>query len=411
MGATPLQVGMATSAFSVAQMTMCPLLVAVSSNKGRRATLSVCLAGAALSSTVLAASTTLVWLIVARFVAGIFAAGIPVAQAGVTDLVPSHQHTLALSRVSAASQTGLVVGPIVSAMVQIVLKRSLPLLGVSSSSSSLLSQQALVRCVFGASAVFALGVLAIIARGGGGTSTSTRDENGAAGDSKSDIPKARTTTDSSASLSFKIPIVTTLLTPQTLLRIIALAAGWSLTLSVAIYSLFASRFLGYGQSQLSLTYSAGAATVIATQLWMVPRLVATVGEHVACTLGLGALALGLAGSSLIRWPLPVHVGLYFLIRLGQGVTDTSTATLVARASPNKEERAHNLGMIQSTRAGARIFTPLLSGSLFMRSCRPSFPAPGALPYLVNAMLALALIPLPLVLKRRETKEKDSVVMS
>ena len=190
---------------------------------------------------------------------------------------------------------------------------------------------------------------------------------------------------------------------QPLLRTIALAAGWSLTLSVAIYSLFASRFLGYAQSQLSLTYSAGAATVIATQLWIVPRLVKTAGEHLSCSIGLWALAAGLAGASVVRSPLSLHVGLYLLVRAGQGITDTATATLVARSSRGNEERARNLGMIQSTRAGARIFTPVLSGSLFLRSCQRSVHFPGALPYLINSALALALSPLPFVLQRLDKK--------
>jgi hypothetical protein len=50
---------------------------------------------------------------------------------------------------------------------------------------------------------------------------------------------------------------------------------------VAIYSLFASRFLGYGQSQLSAVFSAGAATTIATQIFIVPRLVKSTGEHLS----------------------------------------------------------------------------------------------------------------------------------
>ena len=89
MGATPVQVGLSTSAFSVAQMVMCPLIVSLSSKPsfGRRKTLSVCLAGAALSSGVIAGSSTIPLIIFARFLAGVFAAAIPVAQAGVTDLV------------------------------------------------------------------------------------------------------------------------------------------------------------------------------------------------------------------------------------------------------------------------------------------------------------------------------------
>jgi MFS family permease len=390
MGATPVQVGLSTSAFSIAQMVMCPLIVGLSSRPsvGRRKTLSICLAGAALSSCVIASSSTIPLIIFARFLAGIFAASIPVAQAGVTDLVPPHQATLALSRVSAASQTGLVIGPIASAVVQGLLFR----LGVP--------VKYLVRGVFVASAAFALFVLTLRGDVSDAPSASRGEERTLevvevppmAANSTSNLPHA---TDKSKHAKYAQPI----------LRIIALAAGWSLTLSVAIYSLFASRFLGYGQSQLSAVFSAGAATTIATQIFIVPRLVKSTGEHLSATLGLLLLTMGLVGTSLIR-VLPFHTMLYMLIRVGQGIADTSTATLVARTSNGKEERARNLGMIQSTRAGARIFTPLVSGSLFSRSCLQPFPTPGSLPYLLNAGLALALTPLPLVLRRMEKKSKQ-----
>jgi MFS family permease len=393
MGATPVQVGLSTSAFSIAQMVMCPLIVGLSSRPsvGRRKTLSICLAGAALSSCVIASSSTISLIIFARFLAGIFAASIPVAQAGVTDLVPPHQAMLALSRVSAASQTGLVIGPIASAVVQGVLAR----LGVSA--------KYLVRGTFVASAAFALFVLSLR----GNVSDAPSASNGEEIESETEIPQiVKAAANSTSSLPLATEISKHTEYAQPLLRIIALAAGWSLTLSVAIYSLFASRFLGYGQSQLSAVFSAGAATTIATQIFIVPGLVKSTGEHLSATLGLWILAMGLIGTSLIR-VLPFHTMLYMLIRVGQGITDTSTATLVARASNGKEERARNLGMIQSTRAGARIFTPLVSGSLFSRSCLQQFPTPGSLPYLINAGLALALTPLPLVLKRMEKNSKPS----
>ncbi|EOD08265.1 hypothetical protein EMIHUDRAFT_471094 [Emiliania huxleyi CCMP1516] len=55
--------------------------------------------------------------------------------------------------------------------------------------------------------------------------------------------------------------------------------GWSLTLSVSTYGLFAPFALGYGQSQLSATFSAGAACTILVQIALFPRLVAALGEH------------------------------------------------------------------------------------------------------------------------------------
>jgi len=152
-----------------------------------------------------------------------------------------------------------------------------------------------------------------------------------------------------------------------------------------------------------------------------------VGEHLSCSLGLGGVAVGLAGCSLIH-AQPLHSALYLVNRVGSGIADTATATLVALASSGREASSRNLALIQSTRAGARVVTPLISGYLFTlrsaatlratpRTRRPapstrrgaahsharpgSLPtaAPGALPYLLVASLAVALTPLPLLLNK------------
>ena len=65
-------------------------------------------------------------------------------------------------------------------------------------------------------------------------------------------------------------------------------------------------------------------------------------------------------------------------------------------------RARNLGLIQSTRAGARVVTPILSAWLFERSRRSLF-APGALPYLLVGLLLAGLVPVPLVLRSFEQR--------
>jgi MFS family permease len=386
LGATPALIGLSTSAFSIAQMVCCPLMVSLSTKMGRRQTLRLCLLGAALSSMVIASASTIPLLIVARFLAGVFAASIPVAQAGVTDIVPSHQTAMALSQVSAASQTGLVIGPIASAFIQGLLVS----MGVPS--------KYLVRGVFAASAMFALVALALGGAGVDDPTSETFEQEGVPTTTNSNTAVTSTRNETSAS-----PHQPEYVQPS--LRLIALLAGWALTLSASTYSMFSSKFLDYGQPQLSAAMSLGAAATILTQILIVPRLVQRVGVHLSDTVGLWAVSMGLVGTSLLR-AQPLHTIFYLLIRVGTGIVDTSTATLVARYSNGRDERGRNLGMIQSTRAGARIFTPVLSASLFARSCEHQFPMPGSLPYLVNAVLSFSLTPLPLVLKRiGESKRK------
>jgi len=108
---------------------------------------------------------------------------------------------------------------------------------------------------------------------------------------------------------------------------------------------------------------------------------------------------GLSGLTLFR-AQPFHFLFYLLNRAGSAVADTSTVTLVSRNSPNQEQRSRNLGFIQSSRALARVLSPVLCGGLFERSQSMAF-APGGLPYLCAAGVALVMMPVPLLLKRNE----------
>ena len=189
---------------------------------------------------------------------------------------------------------------------------------------------------------------------------------------------------------------------QPMLRSITVIIGWTAVLSNSIYGLFAPRFLGFAQPQLSATYSMAAALSVGTQV-VFPRLVARMGEHRACALGILAAGAGIGGQALLRIQ-PFHTVLYLTNRVGAAVADTATATLVARSSVGREARARNLGLLTSTRAAARIVSPLLSSRMFELSCSGSV-APGALPFVTAACCALAVAPLPLVLRRAEREAK------
>ena len=373
LGAKPVEVGLATSAFSLAQMVCCPILVRSSGRVGRGRVLRWCLAGATLSNVGIACSPSVGAIVLFRGMGGAFAASAPVAQAAAADVVSPVQTPAALSRVAAASQMAIVVGPMCSA----VLMEGFGRLGVPG--------ELRLRAVFAATAVFACGVLGLLATfddGAALAAATARDR--AAG-------KTKTVGEFAGAGDFPA---------QPLLRAVALVVGWSLTLSVFGYGLFAPEFLGYDQSRLSATFSAGALTTIGAQL-LFPRIVRRVGAHGTSCLGLLCLAAGMAGQTVAR-NQPFHSALYLLNRAGSGVADTSTATLVARSSKDKDDRARNLGLIQSTRAAARIFTPLVSGSLFAASCGFAT-CPGSLPFLCNAGCALLAAPLPFLLLRAERK--------
>lgn len=359
LGATPVEVGLAVSCFSAAQLVCCPLLVELSERYGRLRLLSVCLAGATASNVGIALASTVPAITACRFVSGAFAASVPVAQATVTES-SAKAAPVALSRLAATSQSAIVLGPLVAAALIDLQRR----LGVDPSLR--------LRFVFGGTAVFACAVLGILAP----RPEPLRVERSAA-------VKTRASG-------------RTVAAAQPLLRTIALVVGWSLTLSVYGYGLFAPRFLGYDQARLSATYSAGALATISAQVGF-PMLVGFVGEHLSATAGLLTLSVCLAGQSLLR-SAPLHTAFYLANRVGSGIADTAVAVLVSTYSGDDRDRAKNLGYIQSTRAATRIVTPPLSGTLFALSCGYAR-HPGSLPFLANAACALLVTPVPILLNR------------
>ena len=384
LGAQPLMVGLAVSCFSVSQMTFAPIMVGLSSKIGRSRVMQLCLVGAAASSLLIGLSGTVTGVVAGRALAGVFAACVPVAQSGVTELLPRKQAALGLSRVSAASQLGIMVGPAASALLQAAFNG----LGIAPSRG--------LPAVFVLTAAVMLGVLAQMVR-----VAPRLDAASEAGPDWVRPDEARAPAEgpspSVADEARAVVTVRPLVPPsfaQPMLRSITMIIGWTAVLSNSMYGLFAPRFLGFGQAQLSATYSTAAALAISAQL-VFPRLVARLGEHRLCALGIVGTGVGIGGQALLR-SQPAHSALYMLSRASASVADTATAALVVRSSTDRQARAKNLALLTSTRAAARIATPLISSKLFEFSCRDSV-APGALPFVAAACFALVVAPMPLVL--------------
>ena len=124
LGASPTQLGLAISGFSIAQMIGCPILISLSGTVGRLTVMRVCLVGNALASILTAWSSTWIQIAICRILAGFFAASVPVSQAAVTDIVkPGPRTSSALSQVAAASSLGIVGGPVVAGLVSEVATR------------------------------------------------------------------------------------------------------------------------------------------------------------------------------------------------------------------------------------------------------------------------------------------------
>ena len=434
LGAPPIYVGMAISCFSVAQMTFAPVLVGLSSRIGRSKVLRICLAGAAAASLLIAFSGSIYGVIAGRTLAGIFAACVPVAQSAVTDIVSGREQVaIGLSRVSAASQLGVVVGPLVSAVFQEGFENIIGL----PASKCLPAVFVLAAC----NAVFVLAQMTLIDRRSRTLNTQQAVQESFEETQSIKFQQIEVTKDGVKDK--KQEVTTTVGFAQPVLRMITIVVGWTAILSNSIYGLFAPRFMGFQQAQLSATYSFAAILMVGTQI-IFPKLISIIGEHWACTAGILATGVGIGGISLIRVQ-PLHSVLYMLNRSGAAIADTSTAALVASYSTpspppsaagednnNKNganDRSRNLALLTSTRASARIFSPLLSSKLLELSSHRQSPAgsgstkgvrrfldtivpAGALPFVAAASFCMAVAPLPRVLRRAskkaEIEEKEKI---
>ena len=398
-GYSPNQLGVTISCFSAAQMIGCPFLVSLSNKAGigRLAVLRACLGGNALAAILTAASRSWGQITIARILAGFFAASVPVAQVAAADVSePGPQTSKAISRVSSAASLGMIVGPAFGGLAAELSRR---LFNVPPSLES--------RCAFAVSGVFAAIVLVLTAGvrlPGAKTSAVVSSGSSSSGSSEEMSSSSSSDEDSSAGAVAAAEAEEggedDVWFGQPLVRWIAVACSYSVVTTVAVYALFTTTFLGYGQADISLSQSAAAAAALVAQLLVLPRMIDFVGEAVSCAVGLTLLGLCIGGSALIRLQ-PFHFFLFVFARAGHALAEVSNAGLTARIS-NPIKRARNLALLQSFQSGSRLFSPLIASYLYTLSLKRGvgLGPPGALPFFIVAMLALLSVPMPLLLHSR-----------
>ena len=105
--------GWVVGVFSAMQFMAAPLLGVLSDRFGRRRVLLVALGGSAIDYLLLAWAPTLVWVFVARVIAGLLAGGISTCNAYVADVTPPERRAQGFGLLGAAFGIGFVLGPVV----------------------------------------------------------------------------------------------------------------------------------------------------------------------------------------------------------------------------------------------------------------------------------------------------------
>lgn len=113
-GATPLQIGIVTAAFPLAQLIGVPMMGGLSDRFGRKPMLLISQATTCIGFIILALAGSLEMIILSRLLDGLFGANISTAQAALSDITDKSNRTRGLGITGAAFGLGFIFGPLIA---------------------------------------------------------------------------------------------------------------------------------------------------------------------------------------------------------------------------------------------------------------------------------------------------------
>jgi MFS family permease len=369
MGAGGFVVGALIASFAIAQLASAPMWGRFSDRYGRRPALLIGLGASAIAYVIFAYADSLFLLFLSRIVQGAGGGTVGVIQAYVTDAVEPKDRARALGWLSAATNAGVAIGPVIGSASTHISHRAPGLL-------------AAVLCVI--NIIFASKYLV---------------ESHDTVEAKKHVQKK------GRSREAVWHVITNGRDPKSrLIWIYAIGMGAFMGMN-AILALFLAARFGVTEKTIGYFYLYIGVISIVTRAGILGRMVDKYGEARLSRLGMALLAAGLITLPFIHRfidavalgrtlngevPVTGKVILSFLpiaasvalIPLGTAFTFPCVTALLSRVIPNNE-RGLWMGLQQTFGGSARVVFPLLAGFLFDRMI--------ALPFLVSATLVLGTI--------------------
>ena len=354
-GASPAEVALLMSAYSLTQFIFAPVLGRLSDRYGRKPVLLVSVFGSVLSFLWMAFAGSLWMLFAARAVAGAMGANIAVANAGIADITPGEERARGMGLVGMAFGLGFVLGPAIGAL----------LAGPDIATTGF-------RLPFLAGA----GVSALAFAGG---LVLLREPD-----------RHRPGTVLPGGPLIRLRAFLALLASPGLGLPLLLLALLSLAMSgiESTFALWAERQLLWGPRQTGLFLVWIGVCMAAVQGGLVGPVVARLGEVRTARLGTGVCAAGMALAPLAL-NIPVVLLSGFLIAAGLGLGQPALNALLSRASA-ADIQGGVMGGAQSAQSLARIAGPALAGLLFTAFDRQGPWISGAILLLLGVALATRL---------------------
>ena len=322
--ATPFEIGLLFSSYSLAQLLFAPLLGRLSDRAGRRPVLLGSIAGSAVSYVVFAFAPSYAVLLLARSLSGVAAANYAIAQAYMADVSPPEGRARAMGLVGAAFGLGFVLGPALGFLLVLsplahLGPRLVPLVAAGLSTLNLL-----------------------IAAAGLPESLSPELRRGAASRGGSWL-----------GLSDLLAVWRD--TPLRGLMVLFFLVMFGFSMMETTLALFCQARFGFGYRETSGLFVFVGVVLVIVQGGLLGRLVRRFGERRLILAGIVLMALGLA-------LLPVGSKLWFLLAsllllaVGNGVHNPSTLGLLSRLT-DEESQGSTIGLSRSFGALARILGP------------------------------------------------------
>jgi multidrug resistance protein len=324
--ASPTVIGLMVASFSVAQVAASPLWGRFSDRFGRRPVLLVSLLGSCLAFLVFAFADSIAMLFLSRVVQGASGGTTSVMQAYIGDSVEPKERAKALGWLSAATNTGVMIGPVVGSAVWLFGPHTPGLLAAG-------------LCFV--NVVFAWKLLP-----------------------ESKAPAVQSTT-AGERRSISEMVWETLRHPgkeaSELIWIyaVAMTAFSSMT---AVLALFLRERFGLDEARIGYIFPILGAVSVFMRAGILGALVSRFGEVRLMRAGALLLALGLAA-----FPLPKHLAAFIpvmlLVPIGTALLFPATSALLTQRC-ERTELGQVLGVQQAFGGIARIFGPIWAGAAF-----------------------------------------------
>ena len=357
LGGSGLVVGVLVSSFAIAQLIASPFWGRFSDRYGRRPALLIGLTASAIAYVIFAYASSLWLLFISRIVQGAGGGTVSVIQAYVADAVPAEDRAKGLGWLSAATNAGVALGPLLG---------SLAMAGGRQTPGLVAAALCFVNIIFAARYL-----------------TESRD-----------LTEARTRPRKPGrSVEAVLRVVTHPSDPPSrLILIYAIAIGAFQGVG-AILALFLNARFGVTEKTIGFFFMYIGVISVLTRALILGRAVDHFGEVRLSRIGLTLLAFGLAampfmdrlaaplgatngGAAAILPYLPLALAVT-LLPLGTAFTFPCVTALLSRVIPS-HERGLYMGVQQTFGGMARVVFPILAGYAFDRVVE--------LPFLVSAGL-------------------------